>query len=226
MGAPVDPLAGLADRPAGAQVLGQFAAQLAAALHVEGAVDRLVRGLHRLIVGEVLARGGGDLLGAELALQPGLRGRPQRLMLELAPLGPSRLGLGGRLGRHRPVLAAAPSRRPRAALLPPDRGPMPAQPPGDLGIGEAGGQAARNLLPLGQRQVPAPRLGEIDRRHPATLAEPPEATVGRHAAPLRRRHRRQPLPDPPPERPPQMLQLRRPCHARTPCSVRALHPPL
>ena len=52
---------GLAQRPPGAQVLGQLPAQPAAALDVQRLVDRLVRHPHLRIVGEVHPQPAGDL---------------------------------------------------------------------------------------------------------------------------------------------------------------------
>ena len=53
-----------AQRAPGAQARGQFAAQSAAALHVERLIDRFVRDPHRLIIGIVHAQAVRDLLRA------------------------------------------------------------------------------------------------------------------------------------------------------------------
>jgi hypothetical protein len=59
-----DASAGDAQCPAGPQARGQLAPQRAAALHIEGPVDRLMGDAHRLIIGEVQAQPVGDLLRA------------------------------------------------------------------------------------------------------------------------------------------------------------------
>lgn len=43
------------------------------------------------------------------------------------------------------------------------------------------GPQQRDLLPLGEEQVPARGRTQLDQRHPATLAEPPRTNCARHA---------------------------------------------
>src|SRR3954454_22659325 len=115
--AAVGPPAGFAQRPAGAQARGQLAAQRAAALNVEGLVDRLVRDPHRLIVGELLDQPSGDLLRAPLlGLQLVLYERPQpRVICQLDRLWAAAAGLGLGLRRRGPVAHPHPPERPRTA---------------------------------------------------------------------------------------------------------------
>ena len=103
IGSAVHAALGPADRPAGAQTAGQFPAQRAAALHEQRAVDRLVTGLHEVIVGELPAQAGRDLLRRPALQQPRLNPFAQRLVLQLAPLRPVRPSLGGDLGAHRAI---------------------------------------------------------------------------------------------------------------------------
>src|SRR5512135_1764600 len=56
---------GDAQRPPGPQAGRQLAAQRAAALHVQGLVDRLVRDPHRRIIGEIEPQAASDLLRAQ-----------------------------------------------------------------------------------------------------------------------------------------------------------------
>jgi hypothetical protein len=78
----------LADRPPRPQTAGQFPAQLATSLQVEGLVDGLVGDAHGVIVAEVSSEATGDLLGGV-----------QRLQIGDHP--PAQPGIGTQLGRLR-----------------------------------------------------------------------------------------------------------------------------
>jgi hypothetical protein len=211
--AAIDPAPGPADRPAGTQAGGQLPAQRSTALDEQRSVNRLVRGLHRLIGGELTSQTPGDLLWAVPLFEAVLHRRPQRFVFQLAPLGPPTSVLGRGLRGHRPVAVDTSPRWSIAVLLPPDRAPMPAQLPADLSIAEPGAAAAGDLLPLGQGEIPALRLGQLDRRHSATLAELPPSHMLGYAGLAGRRHRAQPFPHhPTPELWPILLEPHRAGH--------------
>jgi len=72
---------------------------------------------------------------------------------------------------------------------------------GDLAHALVLGLEQRDLLTLSERQVPARRLGQAQRRHPASVAEPARPDRPRHAHRLRSLDRRHPRRDQPPELP-------------------------
>src|SRR6266536_5775883 len=139
----------------------------AAGLDEQGQVDRLVRHPHSLVLGVVRPQPTGDLLGRPVGGQ--LRGherRQGRLTRELAVLRSpatlpgSPLCLGGTVAASAAV----------AVELARDRRRRSSEPGRDRPRRSAGGDAARDLLPLGQCQgkPAAPPLG---RRQTATLPD-------------------------------------------------------
>jgi hypothetical protein len=84
---------------------------------------------------------------------------------------------------------------------------IPPELAGDLTHAALLGQSDRDLLAFGQRQVAAERLGQVHGRHPATFAKPALPDIARHTGALGRGDRGQPIPNAPPEPPPQLLQL-------------------
>src|SRR6266496_3732989 len=168
-----------ADRARPTQVLEQLALQGAAGLDEPGQVDRLVRHPHSLVLGVVRPQPTGDLLGRPVGGQ--LRGherRQGRLTRELAVLRSpatlpgSPLCLGGTVAASAAV----------AVELARDRRRRSSEPGRDRPRRSAGGDAARDLLPLGQCQgkPAAPPLG---RRQTATL---PDLRIDRPRPPIER----------------------------------------
>jgi hypothetical protein len=76
LAAPAGARPGNAKRPAGPQARGQLTLQRPAALDIQGLVDRLVRDLHGLIIGEVGPQPAGDLLWAPRRRPPPVRPAP------------------------------------------------------------------------------------------------------------------------------------------------------
>ena len=149
--------AGFAQRPPGAQAAGQLPAQRAPALDVEGS-GRSTSCETRIVgvVGKQQRQPAADLLGAhpllqhrlDLDLQPGTGGQPPGL----GSSGPF-LGLG--LCQHRTVARPVLAQCLVAAELLTDRGRGPAQAAGDAAHALPGRPTERDLLALGQVQVPA-----------------------------------------------------------------------
>ena len=81
--------AGLAGDTAGAKVFVQVSLQVPSALDEEGLVDRFVRHLHLLPIGECLLEVVADLLRGPILHQPRLDGGDKTRILELAVLRPA-----------------------------------------------------------------------------------------------------------------------------------------
>ncbi len=86
-----------------------------------------------------------------------------------------------------------------APQLPGNRRRRTTEPARDFPHPAALGTQQRDLLPLGERQVPPRRRGERQGRHPATLPKPPDTDRGRHVRLQRRRLARKPQRDRRPE---------------------------
>jgi hypothetical protein len=103
--------AGLAQRPAGAQVARQLAPQRTARLHVQRLVDRFGRHPHLRVVGEPAAQPTGDLLGREAPQIVPARSAAAAFVASLAGFGcwrarrPWRALEGPGVRRRRPVAA-------------------------------------------------------------------------------------------------------------------------
>ncbi|MCP2202413.1 hypothetical protein LX90_006128 [Lentzea flava] len=152
--APVRVAAGFAHGAAGAQRAGQFTAQLATSLDIEGLVDRLVDHVPLRPVGMLPSQHRRDLLGTAFTAQMILHDAMQLgIGRELAGLGPWPAGIGTSLRGVGPVLAVA--RMAVAADLPADRGRAAAQLGRDL--------PDRGLLPQPVGDVDAVVLTEIPR---------------------------------------------------------------
>ena len=148
----LDPVAGAALGPAGAQAAGELAAQLSPPLDVDALVDRLVRHPHHRIVGELDRQAASDLLRRPPRLEPlgHLGGEPGTASsLAASGAGPAR-----RRGRGPARPGSRRGRRWRSPPVTPSRSSGPAG--GHSGEGVATAQAEADLFPLLQRQ---PTLG-------------------------------------------------------------------
>jgi hypothetical protein len=162
----------LAPRPAllapRAQVAAELALEPAARLHVERAVDRLVRDPHVFIVGVPAPQPARDLLRRVVLAQPlGHHPRQLRAAPELGRLGPPRPPPGLVVGELGPVTAAAPA----AADLAPDRRVRAAQRTADPAIRIAARDPTRDLLALGRGQTAARAPPRPPRPDPAAIAQ-------------------------------------------------------
>ncbi len=111
----------------------------------------------------------------------------QRLVRgELGHLGPATAPFGMPLRGRGPVRRRVTASRGVAAKFPRDRRRRPAHPAGDLAHPQLLRAQDRDLLTLSQRQVPPRQRGQHDRRHPASLTEPPRPDRLRHASHDRR----------------------------------------
>src|SRR6266571_3628368 len=143
--------------------------------------------------------------------EPLLHVPPQRLVRrELGRLRSTRAPIGVPLRRRGTVLKPAAAGRGVPTQLTRDRRRRTPKPPRDLPHSCAAHAKQRDLLPLAERQVTARRRPQADRRHPATLAEPPDADRRRHA----RRRGRLLARAPGRDRPPEPLPLLPPRHRR------------
>ena len=88
--------------------------------------------------------------------------------------------VGMRLRGRGPVLGPAGAERSVPLKLPGDRRRRTTQLTRDLPHPTTTGEQDRDLLPLGERQIAPRHRREIERRHPATLAEPPDANARQH----------------------------------------------
>ena len=194
--------AGLADRPPGPQPFVQVTAQLAAALDVQGLVDRLVGHPHLRIVGEVDPQPCRDLLGRQLILEHHLhRGVKPRARSQLPAPHPPGTSVGSQLGRAGPILRTAVGKQGRPGPeFSADGGAMTPHHPGDLCVGHVGGMEHRDLFTLLETQTrPESRRRIAWGHHPTTLAVPIHPREPRRANPLRRLRDRQPLANKTPE---------------------------
>jgi hypothetical protein len=101
---------------------------------------------------------------------------------QLGHLRPPCLSIGVPLRGRGPVLQAPTAGRGVAAQLPGDGRGVPAQLTGDLADPCALGPKDRDLFPFRERQVAARQRGQTDRRHAATLTEPPHSHRRRHTS--------------------------------------------
>src|SRR6266540_53575 len=126
--------------------------------------------------GHRLAVGSRDRAG-----EPVLHVRPQRVVRgELRDLRAARAALRVPLRCRRAVGDRVAPRRRVAAQLPRDRRRGPIQLASDLAYADTLGMKNRDLFPLSKRQIAPRQRGQRDRRHPATVAEPPAANRLRH----------------------------------------------
>ena len=115
------------------------------------------------------------------ARKPILHIRPQlRIHRELRRLGTLSTTLSMSLGGRGSIFNAATSDRGIALQLTGDRRRRTTEPTRDRSHPTTTREQDRDLLPLGGRQI-TPRHGhERERRHPATLAEPPDTNARQH----------------------------------------------
>src|SRR5712691_8248275 len=104
------------------------------------------------------------------------------VLSELGDLRAAGSALRVPLGRRGPILQSIRAGGGVAAQLPRDRRWRPTDPASDLTNSELLCVQDRDLLPFGERQVPARHRSERDRWHPASLTEPPGPDRLRHAA--------------------------------------------
>src|SRR6266550_5302567 len=116
-----------ADSAAGAQTPGQFSTQLAAALDIEGLVDRLVRHAHLRLLRELQPQPAADLFRAPSSAKTVRDRLPQpRVLCDLAPLRPTPAPSSPTLRSPGPVVAR--TRMGVAAQFAADRRWDPVQP--------------------------------------------------------------------------------------------------
>ena len=124
---------------------------------------------------------------------------PQRVIRgQLRDLRAARAALGVPLRRRRPIHDRVAARRRIAAQLPRDRRRRPT-PASDPAHAHVLGVEDRDLFPLGERQIPPRHRSQRDRRHPATVAKPPDADRHGYARRPSRIFGRPPGRDCPPE---------------------------
>jgi hypothetical protein len=175
---------GLAQRPAGAQVLDQLPPQAAAALHVKAAVDGFVAHPHSAMVGEQENEPPADLLGAVLGMQPILHVFAEPVVdREPARLGSPSTLIGQGLSHRRPVAGLAANGS--AAQLSAHRRWRSTELPRDRTHTFTRRATASDLLPLPQGQAPLAHAGLVGRErlghHTANVPEPPPGDSLRHA---------------------------------------------
>ena len=115
------------------------------------------------------------------ARKPILHISPQlRIHRELRRLGTLSTTLSVSLGGRGSIFNAATSDRGIALQLSGDRRRRTAEPTRDLSHPTTTREQDRDLLPLGERQITPGHGHEGERRHPATLAEPPDTNARQH----------------------------------------------
>ena len=190
----LDPAARLACAAAGAQIGRKLAAQLAARLHIQRAVDRLVADAHQRIIGMIELQPRRDLLRRPAPQQTFLDGGQQpRARRQLGRLGT----LGGPLGAALTAQRAIPLATAATRDLTADRGAMASQRPGDLAIALAATDALEDPLALLKRQ-PTPRPLTSTTHQRRLITDPPRRRrrgpeLGHHL--LNRSAPQQPRPD-------------------------------
>ena len=113
--------------------------------------------------------------------KPILHISPQlRIHRELRRLGTLSATLSMPLGGRGSILNAATSDRSIALQLSGDRRRRTTEPTRDLSHPTTTREQDRDLLPLGERQITPRHRRKIERRHPATLAEPPDTNARQH----------------------------------------------
>jgi len=103
-----------------------------------------------------------------------------RIDRELRRLGTLSATLSVSLGGRRSIFNAATSDRGIALQLSGDRRRRTTEPTRDLSHPTTTRKQHRDLLPLGERQITPRHRRKIERRHPATLAKPPDTNARQH----------------------------------------------